>query len=189
MNPLLLLLLLPLVEIALFIQVGSWIGVLATIGLIALSAVAGTVLLRLQGLSVLRRAQASADRGELPVGAVLHGFCMVVAAILLIIPGFLSDAVGLLLFIAPVRAGMGRWLLERMGARTRVWTSGRPGDAGSARPGDAGAPPPGGRVIDVDYEEVQPRTTDGAPRRDDGDAPRLEESRWRPEGREPGGRP
>lgn len=169
MNPLLLLLLVPLVEIAVFIQVGAWIGVLPTIALIVLAGIAGSVLLRSQGLAVLRQAQASADRGEAPVAAVLHGFCVVVAAILLIIPGFVSDIVGILLFIPKVRTALGQWFLTRMQGSARVWADGRPVDPRH---------PPAGRVIDVDYEEVPPE----APA--DGDAPRLEESRWGRDGRD-----
>ncbi|MGQ9366286.1 FxsA family protein [Azospirillum sp. ST 5-10] len=167
MNPLLLFLLLPLVEIAVFIQVGSWIGVLPTIGLILLAGLAGTVLLRRQGLAVLREAQACTDRGELPVDAVFRGFCIVAGSILLIIPGFVTDLLGILLFVPPLRAALGRWMLERMRGRgdLRVWTNGRETDPRRPSPG---------RVIDVEYEEVHPR--DG----NDGAAPRLEESRWRP---------
>ncbi len=189
MNPLLLLfLLLPIAEIATFIEVGDWIGAGPTVGLVILSAILGSVLIRWQGLSVLKRAQAAAERGESPVGAVFEGFCVVVAGLLLIIPGFLTDIVGILLFVRPIRNALGRWLFDRMkgvasyqmGGRT--WSSGGPA---GPQGGPAHRPPPG--VIDVDYQEVDPdggRPGGAGPADRDGsdDMPRLGDSRWAPPG-------
>lgn len=196
MNPLLLLfLLLPIAEIATFIEVGDWIGAGPTVGLVILSAILGSVLIRWQGLSVLKRAQASAERGESPVGAVFEGFCVVVAGLLLIIPGFLTDIVGILLFVRPIRNALGRWLFDRMkgvasyqmggGMGGRSWSSSGPaGSDGHPR----NRPPPG--VIDVDYQEVDPdggRPGSGGPADRDGrdgpdDMPKLGDSRWAPPG-------
>lgn len=169
MNPLvLLLLLLPVLEIAVMIQVGTWIGAGPTVLLIVAGFVAGSLLLRHQGLATLRRAQETLDRGELPVGAVFQGFCTVAGAILLMIPGFLTDIVALLLLLPFPRDALGRWLLNRLRAAgsLKVWTSGAPGGpAGPTRNG-----PHAGQVIDVEYTEVA------------ADAPRLEESRWGADG-------
>ncbi|KAA0682871.1 FxsA family protein [Roseomonas genomospecies 6] len=193
MNPLLLLfLLLPIAEIATFIEVGDWIGAGPTIGLVILSVILGSVLIRWQGLSVLKRAQEAAERGESPVGAVFEGFCVVAAGLLLIIPGFLTDIVGLLLFVRPVRNALGRWLFERMkGAGSfrmhgrmggHSWSSGDPaGPSGPAR----NRPPPG--VIDVEYQEVdpdgsRPGTAGPADRGGPDDPPKLGDSRWAPPG-------
>lgn len=184
MNPLLLLLLLPVAEIATFVEVGDWIGTGPTVGLVILSAILGTVLIRWQGLSVLKRAQEAAERGEVPVGAVFEGFCVVVAGVLLIIPGFLTDIVGLLLFIPPVRNALGRWLFERMRGNATFQMHGRMG--GRTWSTDGGheprnRPPPG--VIDVDYREVDPgeEKTGGETSGDrPGDTPQIGESRWAP---------
>lgn len=167
------LLLLPVLEIAIFIEVGSRIGAGATVGLIILSAVLGVLLLRRQGLSVLRKAQAAADRGELPVGAVFEGFCVAVGGILLIIPGFLTDTVAVLLLLPPLRNAVGLWLFERMRRKggLHVWMNGREVDPRHPPPRPPGAQ---GTVIDVEYQEVDPAGGGGA------DTPRLEESRWRP---------
>jgi UPF0716 protein FxsA len=173
MNPLVLLLLLPILEIAVLIEVGGWIGGGPTLLLVVLGGVAGSLLLRRQGLATLRRAQESLDRGEPPVGAVFEGFCVVIGAILLIIPGFLTDIVGILLLVPFLRDALGRWLLDRMRANgsMRVWMS-----RSETRP--SGTTRTTGEVIDVDYREVEP------------DAPRLEESRWgSDERREPDKRP
>jgi UPF0716 protein FxsA len=203
MNPLLLILLLPILEIVGFIQVGDWIGAGPTIGLLALSAVVGVLLVRHRGLSSLTRAQAAAARGEAPIGTVLDGFCAVLAGILLIIPGFLSDILGLVLLIGPLRRGIGRWLLGRIGAGMPVFTTmggatggGRPGfggggfggttDRGFGEPGfgpgdarradDPFRPAPG--VIDVDYRDVTPGEGGTGDGKDDADAPRLTDSQW-----------
>ena len=101
--PLAILLLLPLAEIAAFVVVGRSIGVLATLGLTVLSSLIGLVLLRVQGAGVLRRLQAESVKGTDPEREIVHGAMIVVAAILLIIPGFITDIVGILLFVPLVR--------------------------------------------------------------------------------------
>lgn len=93
----------PFIEIAGFIIVGSEIGVLATLGLIVLSAVLGFVLLRIQGISLLQKIKTETAAGRVPDREMVHGAMLVLAAILLIIPGFVSSTIGLLLFLPPVR--------------------------------------------------------------------------------------
>ena len=100
---LLLFLALPFIEIAGFVIVGSEIGVLATLGLIILSAVLGFALLRRQGLSLLNQMKAETAAGRAPQREIIHGTLLIFAGILLIIPGFLTDIIGLLLFIPFVR--------------------------------------------------------------------------------------
>lgn len=100
---LLLFLALPFVEIAGFVIVGKEIGVLATLGLIILSAVLGFSLLRRQGLSLLNQMKAETAAGRAPQREIIHGTMLIFAGILLIIPGFLTDIIGLLLFIPFVR--------------------------------------------------------------------------------------
>ncbi|WP_454748160.1 FxsA family protein [Ciceribacter selenitireducens] len=101
--PLAILLLLPLAEIAAFVVVGKYLGVLATLGLTVLASMAGLVLLRVQGAGVLRRLQAESQKGTDPARAIVHGAMIVIAAFLLIIPGFITDVVGILLFVPFVR--------------------------------------------------------------------------------------
>lgn len=97
------LLALPFIEIAGFIIVGSHVGVLATIGLLILSAILGFFLLRIQGFSLLQRIRSETAAGRVPDREVVHGAMLVMAAILLIVPGFFTSAIGLLLFMPPVR--------------------------------------------------------------------------------------
>jgi UPF0716 protein FxsA len=118
------LLALPIAEIAAFILVGGQIGVLATIGLIFASSVAGALLLRFQGLGSMRRLQAAMQRGEVPTGEVADGVMILLAGLLLITPGFITGAIGLLLFLPPLR----RFFWKLAGFRLAVVaTRSRPG--------------------------------------------------------------
>ncbi|MET1416339.1 FxsA family protein [Roseibium sp. HPY-6] len=105
--------LLPLIEIAVFIWVGGLIGVLPTILLTVITAMAGTIMLRQQGLSLLMRMQSELDAGRAPGNEVMQGAMIVLASIFLLIPGFVTDAVGLLLFVPPVRAALANFIIAR----------------------------------------------------------------------------
>ncbi len=105
----------PIVEIAVFIELGGFLGLWPTLGTIILTAMVGSALLRLQGLSTLRRVMQSVERGRLPLAEVFDGLCLLVAGALLLTPGFVTDAVGFLLFIPTFRAALGR-----LGARYLV---------------------------------------------------------------------
>lgn len=91
------------IEIAGFIIVGSEIGVFATLALILLGMIAGIVLLRVQGFQILQKMQAEMAQGRVPDQEMFHGALMVIGAILLIIPGFVTDIIGIILFIPPFR--------------------------------------------------------------------------------------
>ena len=146
---LLLLIGVPLLEIAVFVEVGDHIGAAATIALVVLTAGVGIVLVRSQGLATLRRAQASLDQGRLPMTEVFHGLCLLFAGGLLLIPGFITDAAGLLLFVPAVRTALGRSLGRYMNASGRIRV-----DAGFAAPDRT--TPQAGPVIDASYEDLSP---------------------------------
>ncbi|WP_352626710.1 FxsA family protein [Mesorhizobium sp. M0187] len=97
------LLALPLLEIVGFVIVGREVGALATVGLVLASGIAGVLLLRHQGFGVMARVRAEMAGGGDPSRQLAHGAMIVVAAVLLIIPGFITDIIGLLLFLPPVR--------------------------------------------------------------------------------------
>ena len=101
--PLFVLLAFPILEIATFVYVGQWLGVWKTVGLVIFAAVAGVAILRYQGLGALKKIDKDLRRAQPPAEGIVDGFMIVVASFLLIIPGFLSDLVGLLLIIPPVR--------------------------------------------------------------------------------------
>jgi UPF0716 protein FxsA len=126
-----LLLALPIGEIAVFIKVGQWIGVVGTIALVLLSAVAGVFLLRHQGLRSLRRINRDLRDGRFAEKDLAEGFLVFVAAILLIIPGFLTDIIALLLLTPPARHFIWHFLRGRVrvqGFRTGRRRNGRERD-------------------------------------------------------------
>jgi UPF0716 protein FxsA len=127
----------PIIEIAVFIQVGGVIGLGWTIALIVLTAVLGSIALRLQGLATLSRARSLMDRGELPAKELFDGLCLVVAGALLLTPGFVTDTIGALLFLPPVRD-----LLRREFGR-RLVVAGPGGAAGGFSAGGFSAAGPG----------------------------------------------
>jgi UPF0716 protein FxsA len=96
----------PVLEITLFLQVGSLIGIPATIALILLTAITGAIVVRSQGLQVLSKIRQSVQQGEAPVDALIQGACVLAAGLLLLTPGFATDALGFSLLIPPVRSFM-----------------------------------------------------------------------------------
>jgi UPF0716 protein FxsA len=112
--PLVLFILAPLLEIASLILVGQAIGVLQTLALVLFSAMLGLFLLKQQGRGILRRLQEETRRGVDPGRELIHTALLVVAAFLLIVPGFVGDIIGLLLFIPPIRDLMWQVLKPRI---------------------------------------------------------------------------
>lgn len=146
----------PLAEIAVFIQVGGVIGVGWTLGLIVITAMIGAWMLRWQGFMVLRRAQSELRHDRIPVQEVFEGLCLVVAGALLLTPGFITDAVGALLLVPPVRARLYRLVSARIEAR--ILREGvRPGPAAPIRPEDEPV------VFDAEFEEVDPKESEREP--------------------------
>lgn len=96
----------PILEIAAFIKIGGWIGLVPTLLGCVVTAVIGAFLVRLQGFGVLRRAQEALARNELPVGEIAHGAFILVAGVLLMTPGYVTDAMGFLLLVPPVRVAI-----------------------------------------------------------------------------------
>lgn len=94
---------LPLIEIAGFVLVGNAIGLWPTLALVILTSLIGAILLRVEGMGVLQEANRESQEGRLPGKSLVSGAMIVVAGVLLILPGFFTDIIGLLLFIPPVR--------------------------------------------------------------------------------------
>jgi UPF0716 protein FxsA len=133
----------PLVEIAVIIQVGDWLGIVNTIGLLILVSVAGAWLVKRQGLGVLRRIGEQRRAGQVPAAAVFDGALILVAGALLLFPGFVTDVFGLLLLLPPVRAGVRAFLRRRYTRRIQVVRSVRTATwSQSGRPPDPPYPPP-----------------------------------------------
>jgi UPF0716 protein FxsA len=131
----------PLIEIALFIQIGGWIGLWPTLLIVVITAIVGTVMVRSQGFSVLRRIQRSIETlEEDPTAPLAHGAMILFSGALLLTPGFFTDAVGFALLVPPVREHVFQIL------RRRVVTGSGSSRSRSTRDD----------VIDADFEEVDP---------------------------------
>ena len=114
------LILLPLIEIAGFVVVGREIGVLPTIGLILATGIAGGMLLRHQGFGVMSRIRSEVEAGRDPSRNLAHGVMILLAGLLLLIPGFVTDIVGILLFLPTIRDLGWRFLQRRVNFATNV---------------------------------------------------------------------
>lgn len=158
----------PLIEIAVFIEVGDRIGLGATLVLVVATAVLGTWQLRTQGLATLARARHQLDSGVLPAQELFDGVCLLFAGALLLTPGFVTDSIGFLLFLAPVRAFLRKAARQRIAGsaragtrtrgptrgRSRVWVNGE-----EVRPGEG---PPD--IIDGEYQDVTPDHEENRPK-------------------------
>jgi UPF0716 protein FxsA len=163
----------PIAEVALFIQAGQLIGLVPTVLLTIGTAVAGSFLMRIQGVAALNRVTESIGKGEMPVGPVLDGMGIFVAGLLLLTPGLLTDTIGLLLFVPPIRRWLARWISARMLSSGRVHvfrsTQGRPsgpsGPSGPARPGPSRPAAGSGfkksdNIVDAEFETIDPDDTE-----------------------------
>lgn len=147
----------PIIEIAVFIEVGGWIGLWPTIGVVILTAVIGTGLLRQQGISVLFRIQENLQANKLPVRELFDGVCLVIAGAFLLTPGFVTDSLGFALFVPPIRQSIAGWLGQKIVARADVrFHPGQGGPQTGSRQGPNTAPhqPGGADIIDGEYEDV-----------------------------------
>ena len=95
---------------------GGW----NTIGLIVLTSMVGAALVRREGLSVLRRAQQSLDKGQIPTNELINGVLLLIAAALILTPGFFTAGIGLLLLFPPTRAVVREVLKRRFAGRVRA---------------------------------------------------------------------
>ena len=119
---LVLFLVVPFVELYVIIQMGHVLGVVPTLALLVVISMLGASLCKREGLAVIRRIQEQLAERRLPGVALLDGALVLLAGALLLTPGFLTDAVGLLLLLPPVRAG-GRRILRRALLRRVVVTT------------------------------------------------------------------
>ncbi|MDQ1534095.1 MAG: protein FxsA [Actinomycetota bacterium] len=140
-----LLIVVPMVEIYVIIQVGHAIGAVDTLGLLILLSVFGAWLTKHAGFVVLSRLRAQLDAGRTPTRELIDGVLVLAAGVLIVIPGFVTDAIGLLVLFPPTRAVLRAFLRRRFELRVlgRPGGPGRPGPQGPYRPG------PGGDVIDI----------------------------------------
>ena len=110
----------PFAELYVLLQVGHTIGVLNTLGLLILVSLVGAWLAKREGIGVVRRLQAALNAGRVPGVELIDGFLILLAAALMITPGFLTDIVGILLLLPPVRAVVRHSLRRRFARRVEI---------------------------------------------------------------------
>lgn len=156
----------PIIEIALFVQVGGWLGLLPTLAIVVATAILGSWLVRRQGLAELRRVQTSLTELRDPTRPLAHGAMILASGLLLLTPGFFTDALGFLLLVPRVRDAAMREVRRRV--TVQGFTMGRP-DMAPQRPARE-------EVVEGEYVDLARRKGPSGWRRDadDGDgAPRL----------------
>ncbi len=135
----------PLIEIALFIQVGGAIGLWPTLAIVVFTAFLGAWLMRAQGVLAINRLRSSLNELRDPTEPLAHGAMILIAGALLLTPGFFTDAVGFALLVPPVRSAIYAYLRSRV--KVQNFTVG-------------GQPTPrsdtSGTVIDGEYHELDP---------------------------------
>jgi len=110
----------PFAELYVLIQVGHVIGVLNTLGLLLLVSIVGAWLAKREGIGVIRRMQAALNAGRVPGTEILDGFLILLAAALMLTPGFLTDIVAIFLLLPPVRALVRRTLRRSFARRIEI---------------------------------------------------------------------
>ena len=142
----------PLIEIALFILIGGEIGVFATLAMVVVTAIAGSALLRWQGMQTLNRIRTELENNRLPARPIADGAMIAVAGLLLLTPGFFTDFCGFMLFLPGVRSAIWTWLASRI----KIVNVG--GEENSA-----GRDPANGSTIDLDENEFHAEPNPDSP--------------------------
>mgnify|MGYP001162118801 CR=1 FL=1 len=134
----------PVLEIAIFIAVGETIGLWPTIITVIATAIIGTTIIKKQGINTWINAQKNFNDGQFPLEDIYKGLCLIVASILLITPGFFTDGIGFLFFVPTFRSLLKNVFSNMLVARTspRVYT-GRDGEKDTT-------------IIDGYFEELKP---------------------------------
>lgn len=144
---------LPLIEIALFYEIGGAIGLLNTLGLCLLTAIIGGYLFRQQGLEKLWAFQNALDQGRLPVKEMFDGVCILVAGALLMTPGFATDALGFSLFFPPFRSFIAHQLAKSKNVSAGIYSASS-GNFRARQENFSDPSDPYGDAIDVEAEHI-----------------------------------
>lgn len=165
----------PLIEIALFVVIGGEIGVFPTLAMVVVTAIAGSALLRWQGIQTLNRIRTELENRRLPARPIADGAMIAVAGLLLLTPGFFTDFCGFLLFVPGVRTAIWQFFSSRVkfvaagpGARSASQSAGQTGNQSGSQSAGAkrGA---GGKGVTIELDESQFQTKPNP------------ESPWRPD--------
>lgn len=148
-------LLIPLIEIALFVTVGAWLTLWPTLAIVLATGVIGAFLVRWQGMGVLRELEKTNGATSNPFSPLAHGALILLGGFLLILPGFFTDTLGFLLMIPPLR----RALISHLGSRITLGGFA----TGSGFGGTAREPAGGDDYIDGEFQEIHPDSTRVSP--------------------------
>lgn len=132
--------LIPLVEVGVFIEFGAWIGLWPTLGTILCTGLVGTVLIRRQGFRTFEQAKISLQKNRAPLREIFDALCFFVSGLLLLTPGFLTDVFGCVLLIPFVRAHIRQIIARRLNHPPK-----------RERNGDRGP------VIEGEYQRIRPK--------------------------------
>lgn len=149
---LLLILLVPIVELTVLVQVGSQIGALGAIGLTILTAIVGLSLVRSQGLSVMQRAQQNMAQGQTTAPEVIEGGMLAFAGLCLLIPGFITDALGALLLLPPLRSQFAKSVMNSNFIKVKMASPFQQGSFGQGPFGQQGQDSQQGNTFDGEFE-------------------------------------
>lgn len=133
----------PIIEIAVMLRVGDAIGWLPTLAIVILTAIIGTNMLRQQGLATLNTARQRLDAGEMPAQQMLEGMLLLLGGVLLLTPGFVTDAFGFVCLVPATR----QWLANRIASRSVVSVSGVTGFGRGAARGPGHVPGHGSTTV------------------------------------------
>jgi UPF0716 protein FxsA len=109
----------PFIEIYLLIKIGSYLGAFNTVIIVILTAFFGALLARYQGFKTMLRVKESLERGEMPAEELMDALLILLAGIVLLTPGFLTDLAGLIILVPSTRLMFKRWLRKKFDA----WSS------------------------------------------------------------------
>lgn len=141
----------PLIEIGLFIVIGQAIGLWPTLLGVVLTALIGSAMIRAQGLSLIAEIQRQMNAGQLPARQMVDGVLLAIAGALLITPGYFTDTCGFLLLVPPIRGLIYSWLKAHVAVvdPTAGWSPEDPYGPGPSRPRGRD----GRDTIDLDHDE------------------------------------
>ena len=145
----------PFAELALLIHLGQQMGFWPTMGLIVATALVGTFVLQSQGIQTMRRIARAMAAGEPPVGPVVDGLFLAIAGAFLLTPGVITDGIGLLLLLPPVRWALVKWGFRRVLANADFTMHTHRTDRDPQRPHGQAHRPGKGPVIDGEFEHVK----------------------------------
>ena len=111
---------LPLIELYFIVQVGQELGLIPTVVLLIVISAIGSALVKREGLRVFRRFKEQIAAGNMPTNEMVDGVCLLIAGVLLVVPGFVTDAVGLLLLLPPFRLLLRRRLKKSSGKKVNI---------------------------------------------------------------------